>query len=347
MNECEELSISDDIAEAQQSHLEKFTKVKDAIIKVAQRINVTTKPLMDQWVDTMYDNGARKALWTARGYEQTTNGNEDFFSETPAMMHLKKMLVDAALEEHVAAIGEYNGAFYQSPLNPDRAESKVLIEPPEAELGQNYFWEAVLAFPGLKETPKTWDTYSANVLTKSTQMEQSRYDGYLFYCLEPSREQVEKKAGIHIYDFLVTGPESSVEHFPAQAKHKLSMQDAVRLYRTGDEGRLQAMNLRKLEKGYALQDKPFLIHEIATALEMENTKTSLNQNPSVRSHKTTISHLYRAIHESSRPVWTKQCTSVMIDQTFNTAWIHFRDQRKARRVQQYKSSRSFHTTYFA
>ena len=53
------------------------------------------------------------------------------------------------------------------------------------------------------------------------------------------------------------------------------MQDAVRLYKTGDEGRLLAMNLRKLENGYALQDKPFLIHEIATALELENTKTSL------------------------------------------------------------------------
>ena len=53
------------------------------------------------------------------------------------------------------------------------------------------------------------------------------------------------------------------------------MQDAVRLYKTGDEGRLLAMNLRKLENGYALQDKPFLVHEIATAFEMENTKTSL------------------------------------------------------------------------
>ena len=104
LTECEKLSISEDIAEAQQSHVEKLTKVEDAIIKVAQRINVTTKPLMDQWVDTMYVNGARKARWTARGYEQTTNGNEDFFSETSSMIHLKKMLVDAALEEHVAAI---------------------------------------------------------------------------------------------------------------------------------------------------------------------------------------------------------------------------------------------------
>ena len=195
------------------------------------------------------------------------------------------MLVDAVLKGHVAAIGEYSGAFYQLLLSPDGTESKVWIEPaPQAELGQNYIWEAVLPSPGLKETPKTWDTYSANVLTNSTQMEQSRNDDCLFYCFEPSREHVEQKAGRHIYDFLVTGPEPNVEHFLAQAKDKLNMQDVVRLYETGEEGRLLAINLRKLENRYALQDKPFLIHEIATALEMENTKTSLipesiSQNP--------------------------------------------------------------------
>lgn len=53
------------------------------------------------------------------------------------------------------------------------------------------------------------------------------------------------------------------------------MQDAVRLYKTGDEGRLLAMNLRKLDNGYSLQGKPLLIHGIATALGMENAKTSL------------------------------------------------------------------------
>ena len=125
MTECEELSISDDIAEARRIHLEKLTKVKDAIIKVAQRTNVTTKPLMDQWVDPMYDDGARKARCTTRGYEQTPKGSEDFFSATPAMMHLKMMLVDAALKGHVAAIGDYSGAFCQSPLNPYGTESKV------------------------------------------------------------------------------------------------------------------------------------------------------------------------------------------------------------------------------
>ena len=53
------------------------------------------------------------------------------------------------------------------------------------------------------------------------------------------------------------------------------MQDAARFYKSGDEGRLLAMNLRKLEKGYSLQGKPFLIRGIATSLGMENAKTSL------------------------------------------------------------------------
>ena len=158
-------------------------------------------------------------------------------------------------------------------------------------------------------------------------MEQSRYDGCLFHRFEPSLEQVEEKAGKHIDDFLVTLPESNVERFLAQAKDKLNMQDAVHLYKTGDEGRPPAMNLRKLENGYALQDKPFLIHEIATAFETEIPRQVSYQNPSARSHKTmTISHLHRATHEPSKPAWAKQCISVIIDQTFITAWIPFHDQ---------------------
>ena len=78
MAECEDSSTSDDIARARRTHLEKVTKVKDAIIKVVPRTDATAKPLTGRWVDTMHDDGARKARWTTRGYEQTLNGNEDF-----------------------------------------------------------------------------------------------------------------------------------------------------------------------------------------------------------------------------------------------------------------------------
>ena len=71
------------------------------------------------------------------------------------------------------------------------------------------------------------------------------------------------------------GPEPNVERFLAQAQGKLNLQDIVCLFQTGDVGRHSAMNLRKLQKGYELQDKPFLMHEIAADLEMENAKSSL------------------------------------------------------------------------
>ena len=122
----------------------------------------------------MHDDGARKARWTTRGYEQTLNGNEDFFSATRAM-HVKMLVVDAALKGHVAAIGDCSGAFCHSPLNPDGTENRVwIVPPPEAEPGPNYIWEAVSAFPCLNGASRAWDSYSANILTSSMQMEQSR-----------------------------------------------------------------------------------------------------------------------------------------------------------------------------
>ena len=78
--------------------VEKLTKVKDPVIKVVPRTNATTNPLTGCWVDTVHDDGARKARCTTRWYEQTLNGNEDSFPATPAMMHLKMILVDAALK---------------------------------------------------------------------------------------------------------------------------------------------------------------------------------------------------------------------------------------------------------
>ena len=105
-------------------------------------------------------------------------------------MHLKMMLVDAALKEHVAAIGDCRGAFYQSLLNPDGTESKVWIEPPpEAELGPNYIWDSV-SIPRSQGSTESW--------------------GYI----QRKRSHELHAAGTvgrHIDDFLVTGPESNVE----------------------------------------------------------------------------------------------------------------------------------------
>ena len=138
-----------------------------------------------------------------------------------------------------------------------------------SKLGRNCIWEATSAFPSLKGVSKTWDTYNANDLTKTVQMEQLQHDSCLFYRFEPSQEQVEEKAGRHINEFLEIGPEPNAKRFLPQAK------DTVRLFKTSNKNRLSAINLRKLENGHELQDKPFLDHEIAVNLEIENAKTSL------------------------------------------------------------------------
>ena len=223
-------------------------------------------------MEDQHDDVALKARWTTRGSEQTLQGNEDFFSATPATMHLKMMLVDAARKGHVAAIGDCSGAFYQAPLDPDGMGEKVYIEPPpEAGLPPDVVWEAVPAFPGLKGSPKAWDTHSSKVLTRDMQMEQSRYDGCIFFKIEGDLDQ---KAGRHIDDFLVTGPRGQVNSFLGEAKEKLNMQDPVKLFEDGDEGRLLSLNIRKVDGGFTLQGNPLLITDMAALLGMENAKTS-------------------------------------------------------------------------
>ena len=80
MAECEGTNTSKALAEARRIYLEKLTKVKDAVIKVVPRTDATTRPLTGRCLDTMHHDGARRARWTTRGYEQTLSGNEDFFS---------------------------------------------------------------------------------------------------------------------------------------------------------------------------------------------------------------------------------------------------------------------------
>ena len=132
----------------------------------------------------------------------------------------------------MAEIGPGSGAFHKARLNPDGTESKVWIEPlPEAGLGLDYIWEAVWAFFGVKCAPRAWDTCSAKVLASSMDMEHSRNDDCLLYRFEPLGKLFEEKAGKHIDDFLVTGPEQNVEPCLKQATDKLNMHDAVRLYK--------------------------------------------------------------------------------------------------------------------
>ena len=259
--------------EARLKHVAKITAEGANIVRPVPRSSATTRPLSGRWVEDQHDDGSLKARWTTRGFEQTLKGHEDFYSATPATQHLKMMLVDAAMKGHVAAIGDCSGAFYQAPLDPEGEGEKVYIEPPEeAGLGPDVVWEAISAFPGLKGSPKAWDIHSSGVLTKKMEMIRSKYDGCLFHDLEGDKDT---KAGRHIDDFLVTGPQKDVDAFLEEAASTLNMTDAVKLYNPGDQGRLLALNILKIEGGFSLMGNPLLIDEMAVILGLENAKSCI------------------------------------------------------------------------
>ena len=216
--ECEDACTSEAIAEARRVHLAKLTKVKDAVIKVVPRTDATTRPFTGRWMDTMRDDEARKARWTTPAHEQTLNGNEDFFSATPAMMHLKMMLVEAALKGHVAAIGDCSGVFYWSPLNQTEQKAKF-----GSSRFQRQSWDQTTSGKPCQHSQVSREHRERGTRTVRTfsrvpwRLEQSRYDRCLFCGLEPAREHIEEKAGRHVDDFLVTGSEPNAELSLAQA----------------------------------------------------------------------------------------------------------------------------------
>ena len=81
---------------------------------------------------------------------------------------------------------------------------------------------------------------------------QSRCDG-CFYRFEQFGDHIEAKSGRYI-DRTITERGT----FAEAAGEKLNMQGAVRLYTIGDEGRLLAMNIRKLET-HSLPGNPLVI----------------------------------------------------------------------------------------
>ena len=94
-------------------------------------------------------------------------------------------IVQRMLNGHVAVFGDCSGAFHHAPVNPDETESKVWIEPPEAEL-EHDMWEVVSVLHGPEGAPKAWDTCSEKVLTTDMKLEPSGYDGCLLYRFEAS-----------------------------------------------------------------------------------------------------------------------------------------------------------------
>ena len=161
-------------------------------------------PDLDGTMGGHHDDGARKARWTTRGYEQTPE-------------RTRGLLLSNASSERTRC---GNRRLQQRGLRPVTLEPRRNRKPcldraaSRDRAGTRLHMGRRVSIPGSQGEPRAWFTYSANVLTSSMEMEQSRYDVCLFCRCEPRREHVDEKAGRHIDDFLVTGPEPNVRTFP-------------------------------------------------------------------------------------------------------------------------------------
>ena len=122
LTEREDTTTSDAVAEARRKHMEKLTKVKDAVIKAPPRTDASTRPLTGRWVGSVHQDGGRQTRMTTWGYLQT-DGNEDFLDDDSDDKTSQTLLDDVALTGHVVGIGNCNGAFYQAFFSPSEPRS--------------------------------------------------------------------------------------------------------------------------------------------------------------------------------------------------------------------------------
>ena len=111
----------DETLRRRQAHIERIAGGGKSSVRVVPRSSVTTWVLTGRWVDTM-----DKSRWTTRTFDQSLDGTENHVANTPALTHLKALLVHAEVRGHVVALGDCSAAFYQAPLK----EEGIFLEPP-------------------------------------------------------------------------------------------------------------------------------------------------------------------------------------------------------------------------
>ena len=231
MAECEDACTSEAIVEARRIHLEKLTKVKDAVIKVVPRTDATTKPLTGRWV---VDAWVRANSEWKRGL-LLSNASDDAPQDDVGRgssertccgnRRLQRGLLPVTFEPR------WNGK-----PSLDRTASR-------GRAGTRLHPGSRVNFPRYQGSTKGLGHLQRESSHEFHANETVTVRRLLVLSFRTKSRTHRREAGRHINDFLVTGPEPNVERFLEQARGKLNMQDAVRLYKTGDEGRLLAMNL--------------------------------------------------------------------------------------------------------
>ncbi|CAK0797452.1 unnamed protein product [Prorocentrum cordatum] len=258
--------LEDDFTEVRKERLEKIAGDGKKIAQAIPIKDTTSKIPTGKWVDIYQADGSKKSRWTTRGFEQQVHGHENFVATTPSLPHLKAMLANAELHDHVVALGDCSGAFYQAHL----AEDRIFLEPPpEVGVLEGHVREAMRAFPGPKGAPKAWEDHSANTM-EELEMARGHYDGCLFMKLSN-----RMKAGRRADDFLIAGPSGDVDKLLDAMGERLKSLDAVELTKNGDQATFLNMQVGKVEGGYTISGKTSLIDDILKELGLDTAKPSV------------------------------------------------------------------------
>ena len=151
ITEYENTTTSDAIAEARRMHLEKLTKVKDAVIKVAPRTDATTRPLTGRWGGHHARRRSKERQVDDAWVRANSGRKRGFLSADASDDAPQIMLVETALKGHVAAIGDCRGAFYQSPFEPRRNRKPSLDRSASrGRAGTGLHMGSRVSIPGLK-----------------------------------------------------------------------------------------------------------------------------------------------------------------------------------------------------
>ena len=292
----------DETLRKRQAHIERIARGGKSIVRVVSRSSVATRASTGRWVDAL-----DKSRWTTRGFEQSLGGTENHVANTPALTHLKALLVHAEVRGHVVALGDCSGAFYQAPLK----EERIFLEtPPEAQVPPESVWEVLYAFPGLKGAPKAWEKQSAQVMEKLG-MTRGRYDGCMF-----QRRSDQSKAARHADDFVVTVPREEIDKLVDEMEQKLQLSDVVRLYEDGDEGTFLSMGIRQIPGGYALKGRTSLVEDVLWVCRSPIRRVCRRPRPRTSMRATTSRSELWSIARIVN-AWASYCSWRHIVQTFN------------------------------
>jgi len=210
-----------------------------------------------RWVDKD-DFANAKSRFTARGFEQTLTGTEDFYSATPREAVLRLLLVMAELYGYSVVAGDAAQAFLQAPLPGDQ---EIYVKPPEeAHELPGRAWKLLKTLPGLKCGPVAWGDFVTQILAETYDLKSGTAEPCLYYNTDKQVWALR-----HMDDFFIIGPRKTLEEITDSMKTTILLCGVTWLDKAGSEVRFLGRVITRMAGGFDISVCPHLAEEIIGA----------------------------------------------------------------------------------